>query len=427
VVRVSVHHAAPLPRRGFPATNLLPVSAVQAAVLSDQVTLPGAHQVSFAMHVRGPLPGDRPVRAVGRLLQLHPLLRSTFAPAPDGWVRRVHDALPIDVPTLDLSPEEAPAVLARRASAPIDVSAGPPIRVELARLSDEEHILAITMHHVAYDAASIGPLVEQLSCALADIPAPPPWADHLAFVEAERAWLASPAREVALAQARAELRGRLCLPLPVTGGATVQRAVGRRWSGASLAAAARASSPLAALLAGWWTVLGRWLGRDDLALGTTVALRPPALREVIGPAFQYVPLAPDIPLGADLTSATRAAHTHLRGAFRRAWLPLAELGATRVALGLNANLNFYDVDRLSGADVVARYRRGESIRYGALTLRELPLPEVPLVRPYDLNLAAFKVNDRVAVSLRYRPDLLDAPTATALLDELGGLLGMEAA
>lgn len=398
------------------------LSTVQTALLGDASVRP----VSFGVRVLGPVSQWRFVAAVDGLLTAFPLLRSTFSQGPAGWTRNVHEQLPTPIAFVEGDAPTLRGRFAALAAEPLDVAEGPPVRVVVGRVGPEEHVLLLRLHPVACDAASVGAVAERLGSALGGAPAPAPWRDHAVFVEAERAWLESPRAEAALAQAREELAGRsLGLPLPAESPVRSRLVASRRWSAASLTRAGSCSAPLACLLGGWWLTVADWLRRDDFALGTTVALRPAPLRDVFGPAVQCVPLAPAIARGAPLDRAIATAGAHLRRVRERAWLPLAALGGGRTALGLNANLDFCDLDRLHGAAPLSRYRKGEGFRLDGASLTEWAIPDGRPAPPHDLDLLVVKAGDHLAATLRYRGDVLDPSGARVLLDGLAGRLGLE--
>jgi len=57
-----------------------------------------------------------------------------------------------------------PTIDATRSHAqePFDLSCGPLIRVKVLRLSDEEHLLLLTLHHIITDGWSIAVLMQEL-------------------------------------------------------------------------------------------------------------------------------------------------------------------------------------------------------------------------------------------------------------------------
>src|SRR5262249_26188459 len=87
------------------------------------------------------------------------------------------------------------AELAQEASAPFDLEHGPLIRGRLLRVSDQEHVLLVTMHHIVSDGWSMGILTKELSALYRAYklgqsdplpPLPVQYADYAAW---QRQWL----------------------------------------------------------------------------------------------------------------------------------------------------------------------------------------------------------------------------------------------
>jgi len=94
-------------------------------------------------------------------------------------------AVLLDLPLIDLSdkPEagresSAKEILQQEARRPFDLSQGPLIRSILVRLSEQEHILLVTMHHIVTDGWSVG--VFSASCPRSTKRLPP--AKHLIYL-----------------------------------------------------------------------------------------------------------------------------------------------------------------------------------------------------------------------------------------------------
>ena len=53
-------------------------------------------------------------------------------------------------------------MLAAATGAPFDLAAGPAMRADLLRLGTEDHLLALTFHHLVFDGWSVGVLIREL-------------------------------------------------------------------------------------------------------------------------------------------------------------------------------------------------------------------------------------------------------------------------
>lgn len=59
--------------------------------------------------------------------------------------------------------EQLQQVLRDEARESFDLTAAPPVRGRLVELSDEEHVLLVTMHHIITDGWSMGVLFRELA------------------------------------------------------------------------------------------------------------------------------------------------------------------------------------------------------------------------------------------------------------------------
>ncbi|GAB7074979.1 amino acid adenylation domain-containing protein [Streptomyces sp. JCM 18897] len=76
------------------------------------------------------------------------------------------DARPA-LPTIPVTEAEVETALREAAALPFDLAADLPLRAELFALGAERHVLLVTVHHIAADGWSMGPLAEDLAGAYA--------------------------------------------------------------------------------------------------------------------------------------------------------------------------------------------------------------------------------------------------------------------
>ncbi|MEV0293120.1 amino acid adenylation domain-containing protein [Nocardia sp. NPDC050710] len=309
-----------------------------------------ANNIPFALRLTGALDPDALQAAVADLIERHESLRTVY-PAVDGT--GYQSVLPTLWVLPDLTPQPVRAAeleewLLGYALGGFDVAAAVPLRMGLARLADDQHVIVVVVHHIAADGASVAPMVRDLMTAYAAraagvapgwAPLPVQYADYTLWQREVLGDEADP-RSVAAAQIaywRTALEGlpdRLELPTdrPRPGVASGRGAVfpfeitaethtrlaelGHD-TGASLFMVVHAA--LAILLA-------RLSNTDDLAIGTPVAGRGErALDDLIGMFVNTLVLRTRIDRGAtflDLLNATK--ETDL-AAFSHAELPFERL------------------------------------------------------------------------------------------------------
>ncbi|MFS1303918.1 amino acid adenylation domain-containing protein [Streptosporangium longisporum] len=129
-----------------------------------------AHNIAMAERVRGPLDHDALRRALEVVVTRHEALRWRI-PSRDGapYVT-VAPAGEVPLPLDDLSAAPDPeaalrALLQDEARTRFDLETGPLLRARLVRLAVDDHVLAVTVHHVVFDGWSQDVFYRDLSAA----------------------------------------------------------------------------------------------------------------------------------------------------------------------------------------------------------------------------------------------------------------------
>jgi amino acid adenylation domain-containing protein len=126
------------------------------------------YHIAFALRLRGALDVPALGRALHALVVRHESLRTRFV-ADGGQPRQVIDP-PMDavpLPVVDLAAEATTGAIAEWAAAeirrPTDLAAGGLLRTPLARLSRDEHVLVLVVHHIVADGWSARILAGELT------------------------------------------------------------------------------------------------------------------------------------------------------------------------------------------------------------------------------------------------------------------------
>src|SRR6185295_4005032 len=146
---------APLSHQKRP--NRIPLSYAQQRLwFVDR--LEGAsteYNIPQSLRLLGALDRDAMERAVNTIVQRHEILRTHFDDTGGQPAQVVKPELTIKIPLEDLASMEASehptaviTALRRDAAEPFDLSKGPLLRMRLLRLSDQEHVLLHTIHHI---------------------------------------------------------------------------------------------------------------------------------------------------------------------------------------------------------------------------------------------------------------------------------------
>ncbi|NEB42174.1 non-ribosomal peptide synthetase [Streptomyces sp. SID14515] len=129
----------------------------------------GNYNLPAALRLSGPLDAEALRHAFTDVIGRHESLRTVF-PDTDGRPRQ--EILPADEVRLDLrltriGEDELRDALVRATLEDFDLASEIPVRVNLFQLTSDEHVLLVTLHHIAGDGWSMAPLSRDVSVAYA--------------------------------------------------------------------------------------------------------------------------------------------------------------------------------------------------------------------------------------------------------------------
>ncbi|HSF40834.1 MAG TPA: condensation domain-containing protein, partial [Thermoanaerobaculia bacterium] len=434
---------------GFPAAGpILPVSREGRIPLSfaqerlwflDRLT-PGspAYNLPVALRVRGELDLSALARAVAAVVERHEALRTTFVDLEGKPAQKIAPASGWSLPMRDLSDSPDPESEARRLAAaeaarPFDLARGPLLRTELLRLGPGEHVLLLTVHHIAADLWALGILVREVAtfyaagttgrpAGLPELPV-----QYADFAVWQRGWLQGEVLERQLAFWRERLAGAppaLDLPTdrprpPVQSlrGAALPFSAGPELT-AALAGfgRSRGATLFMTLTSALAVLLGRLAGQEDVVLGAPIANRQrPELAGLVGMFVNTlalrVPLAGN-PAFAGLTDRVRSlaldAFAHQDVPFEKL---VEELETRR------------DLSRHPLFQVVLAFQNvplGRVEVPGGLSLEPLGLDSA--TTQFDLTFTLQETGGDLAGAIEAATDLFDAATVRRLAGHLRTLL-----
>ena len=288
-----------------PAAGAGPLSAAQRRLWVLDRLNPGSveYLVPLVLRLGGPLEVPALTRALRDLAARHDVLRSRYPDADGEPVMVVDEPDPArpGFAALDVEDVDEAALreaLDEEARQGFDLAAGPVWRVRLFRLSDDDHLLAVHLHHIVCDGWSTAVLCGELGAlyrahTAGTRPRLPATQGYLAHARREADRLSGEPAAAALRWWREALTGLAPLELPVDRPRTAPRdAAGRRMPFTLPSATAREvgetarrhrTTPFVVLLAAYAVLLARLSGQDDLAIGTPVSGRTrPDVEDTVG-------------------------------------------------------------------------------------------------------------------------------------------------
>lgn len=394
-----------------------------------------AYNIAIAERLRGELSVPALRTAVRGLTARHDALRWRI-PDRDGVPYVIDHDLTVDLVTDDLtgSVDAGAAIrdaLHRAAADRLDVAAGPLWRARLLRLGPDDHILAMTFHHIIFDGWSWSLLYKDLSSAYVaarhgeDPPqpgGPVGYADYVSWLQSEGSRNDAEQRHwwqdtLAGAPPVLELPGDRGRPAvqsyrgDIADGALAPPTV----AAARALAARHETTTFSVLLAAFSVLVARLTGQDDLIIGVPSAdRRHPAFDDLIGLFVETLPVRITVPPGRTFDDHVDAVQAALTGAIEHQHTPFE-----RIVDDLRLPR---DVSRNPLIQVV--------FNLYSFTPARLDLPGVDstAIRPglpgalYDLTFYLEERGRSVGLELVYNPDLYDVERIEAMLESYRAVL-----
>jgi len=392
------------------------------------------YNLPVAWQLLGPWEPGLLAASLGEIVRRHEALRTTFVESPRGPLQRIAPAGPalgqVDLSGLPVSARRAAALrwVESEAQRPFDLARGPLLRLLLLRLSGEEQILFLALHHIVADGWSLDVLRRELRALYRASPLPELPVQYADFAIWQQGWLAGPLLAGQLAYWRDRLAGApLALDLPTDrphppvegfrGGAERVR-LEAEVSRDLAALGRRRQAPLfMVLLAGWQALLGRYTGQEDLLVGVPTAGRSwVELEDLVGFFVNLLVLRTDLAGDPPFAALLGRVRDSALGAYEHADLPLERLvEELQPERSLRRSPLFQVVFTLQTAPVTL-----PPPLPGDLRLADLPLASG--TAKFDLTLTLAESAAGLSGEIYYRRDLFDATTVQRMAGHLERLL-----
>ncbi|GAA2264401.1 hypothetical protein GCM10010430_56330 [Kitasatospora cystarginea] len=407
-------------------TGPMPLSYAQRRlwVLSEVDGASAAYNIPAAIRIDGELDVEVLVRALHEVVRRHEALRTGIVRAGGVPLQVVRGPAPFEVPVADVTAADVIPYAQAFAARPFDLELDELFRASVLRVTRQEHVLLLCLHHIVSDGWSTALLWQEVTALYTAFrvgqgsplaPLPIQYADFAAW---QTEWLDGDGIRPQLAYWTEQLRDLPALlelptdrPRPAVQGA----------AGATLpididpatVAALRSlsheqrSTMFMVLLAAFNVLLSRYTGQRDIAVGTPLANRTRAEAEhLIGCFFNTLVIRTDLsgdPDFAELLGRVRevtlAAQTH------------QDLPFERLVEALNPPR---DPGHTPLFQTLFVFQPAPDAGLGMDGLRIEPLTLPGTVAKYDLTFDLVEHEEGVSGRIEYRTDLFDAGTVQRL-------------
>ena len=428
--------------RAADRTNL-PVSRAQQRVwFAQQQSNDGSHfNIQGCFAFEGALDYVCFERAIGRLLQRHEVLRTTFVERGGSIARAVQPLGEVPFGLIDLSSHaldqqsaEVRSLVATDLQERFDLSRDALLRVKLLRLSSQRHVAIFNMHHIASDGWTVGLLVEEFCRAYAAhvagdvLEAPADALQYADFAAWQEVYLRGEVLETGLAYWTSALEG---VPqvhsLPID----KQRAARQTFQGELHRS--RIDRPLAErireycqtrkatlfmfLETAFAVLLSQYGNQNDVVVGTPVAGRPlPESESAVGLFINTVVLRCQIDPAQSFDAMLDANKSNILSAFANQHVPF-ELVAER--LQHRRSQSYSPVFQ-----VWFVLQNNKEIRFAlpGCTVSEYTTDLPPPAAKYELNLYAREVSGNIELEWVRNSDIFDSRSIQYVAQEFVRLL-----
>ncbi|HEY9882243.1 MAG TPA: condensation domain-containing protein, partial [Thermosynechococcaceae cyanobacterium] len=397
------------------------------------------YNIPSAFRLHGQLNQRAIEQSFNEILRRHEVLRTAFKTVDGQPVAVISPETSLIMPVIDLSEllrlqqdAKVQELILAEAQQPFDLNTNPLLRVKLLRLSEAEHVVLVTMHHIASDGWSIQVLVREVSalyqafCSGQPSPLPELPIQYADFAAWQRQWLQGRVLDTQLAYWRQQLEGApavLNLPSDRTRpavqtfqGATYSFKLPQALSVALKTLSQQEGSTLfMTLLAAFRILLSRYAGNEDIVVGSPIANRNQAETEgLIGFFVNTLVLRTDLSGNPSFRELLRRVREFTLGAYDHQDLPFERLVEE---LASQRDLSYTPLFQVM---FVLQNAPMSAIELSGLTLNSLK--HHSNTTKFDVTLYVEETGEELIGTLEYSTDLFDAITIRRMAGHLQTLL-----
>ncbi|MFQ5796950.1 MAG: condensation domain-containing protein, partial [Candidatus Bipolaricaulia bacterium] len=389
-----------------------------------------AYNMAAPLRVTGMLNKAALEHSLKELIRRHESLRTTFPNVGGRPVQVIAPEQPVTIKEVDLRMvpedqrlEEVRRLTTEEARRPFDLELGPLMRLLLVQLGEEDRVLLLTMHHIISDHWSFGVIGRELAlaynafCNVLPVPTRPLPIQYADFAAWQSQWLRGEVLESQLSYWKKQLAGLQVLEMPTDHprpsvqtfhGAHLTLDLPRSLTeGLKKLSLQEGVTLYMTLLAAFKTLLHRYSGQQDIAIGSPIANRNRfAIEGIIGTFVNVLVLRTDLsgnPTFRDLLARVREVAL---GAYAHQEMPFEKL-----------------VEELQPERDMSR----SPIVQVLFNLFNAPMREVNLFglswNPFEIDIGASQFDISLSIDteimqkimLAYNTDLYDATTIERML------------
>jgi non-ribosomal peptide synthetase component F len=402
----------------------------------------GAFNIALGLRLKGQLKVAALEQTFGEIMRRHEGLRTVFPAVNDQPVQIIQPPARFGLPLADLSrlsaaerEREASQLAQEETLRRFDLGVGPLVRPTLLRLSETEHVIICTMHHIVGDGQSLEVIIAEMSqiysgftegqqSGLAELNV-----QYLDYAAWQRQWLTGAELEQRLDYWRRQLAGapeRLSLPqrrarpkVQRFGGARHYLSLTPEQTEALRELSRREGMSLfMTTLSGFVLLLNRYTGDEDIVVGSTYANRERAEAErLIGMLTITLMLRVNLNGAETVRDILKRVRDVCLDAYSYQVPPellredLAKRGEER--------------DRLF--DVWFQFEKERKEKFEMSGLETLPYMEATEVSRFELSMVLGEREKELAGMLEYDEDVFTAKATAQMFEDYIRLLGLMAA
>lgn len=436
---IELERTSKISPRENPATA--PLSFPQARLWFLDQLQPGSdvYNIPAVVRIAGRLNVTALEQSLNEIVQRHEALRTTFTTVDRQPVQIIHSNQNLTVPIINLEAYSQSdrqtqylQLAAQEAKQPFDLSQFPLLRAKVIRLSDEEHILLLTMHHIVSDGWSIGVLVRELAAfydALSNhqpVPLSPLSIQYADYAIWQQQRLQGDLLETQLNYWKQQLAGSLPVlqlptdrprsPVQTFCGARQKLQLSKSLSQAIADLSQQAGvTPFITLLTAFKILLYRYTGQADMIVGSPVANRNQVETEdLIGFFINTVVLRTNLVGNPRFQELLASVRDVVLGAYNHQELPFEKLVETlRPERDMSHTPLFQVMFALQNTPMPA-------LEFSGLQLTPLEIDHG--MAKFDLTLDLEETPYGIKGWLEYNTDLFDAETIQRMAEHFQTLL-----